>query len=64
MQVNTITDTKYQKHPTTFLNGENYLDIEGYQKEAKHNDKDFSMLDINTNVLKKYSNITPKTWNK
>lgn len=28
----TITDKKYQKHPTTFLNGESYLDIEGYQE--------------------------------
>ena len=28
----TITDKKYQKHPTTFLNGESYLDIEGYKE--------------------------------
>ena len=43
----TITDKKYQKHPTTFLNGESYLDIEGYQQEVKYDDKDLSEEELN-----------------
>ena len=27
----TIKDKQYQKYPTTFLNGESYLDVEGYE---------------------------------
>ena len=34
--LNTITDKKYQKHATTFLNGESYLDIEGYKKSQDY----------------------------
>ena len=43
----TITDKKYQKHPTTFLNGESYLDIEGYQQEVRRDDKDLSEEELN-----------------
>ncbi|GAA3723005.1 hypothetical protein GCM10022378_11340 [Salinicoccus jeotgali] len=32
----TVTDKQFQKYPTTFLNAESYLDIEGYQQEAKN----------------------------
>ena len=37
MYLKTITDKKYQKHPTTFLNGESYLDVEGYQEFINSN---------------------------
>lgn len=37
------------------------IDMKAFKEKSV---SDFSMLDVNTNVLKKYSNITPKTWNK